>query len=122
MTPTPSIVATGLRYPGGDRFVPPIAEQDFGRSIEGALAGNADSLRTGTQQTRTSFAFREEMEAQPSADPADPRAAGWTYLLNQRDPDRQAIIDILRRLAVHRGMTKPSAPCSSRATRIGPVG
>ena len=54
--------------------------------------------------------FRGEIERERTVDLGDPRAAGWTFLLNGNDPQINDIIKILRPLAEHRGMVDPEAP------------
>ena len=59
---------------------------------------------------RPALTFRNEIEREPTVDLGEPRAAGWTFLVNEQDPNRSQIVDILRPLAIHRRMAKPLEP------------
>ena len=43
-------------------------------------------------------------------DPGDPKSVGWAYLVHESDPYLNQIIEIMKPLAIHRGMTEPEQP------------
>jgi len=45
-----------------------------------------------------------------AANPAKPKEAGWTFLINETNPLREQIIDAIQPLALHREMDKPRIP------------
>ncbi len=45
-----------------------------------------------------------------SEDLNNPKEAGWTYVVNPDDPDRDEIVEIMKPLAILRGMADPSLP------------
>lgn len=74
-----------------------------------ALERNAVELKMLTRTTADTEAYRAEVQRQVR-DPGDPRAAGWTFLVNAADPHLAAITEALRPLAEHRGMDDPGQP------------
>jgi len=109
---------SGLRYPSGEPLLEVLDEDDFGQRIESALLSNAKDLVTAHEDTRRVRAFRE-LQPAPTIDPADVRAVGWTYLVHESDPNRQAYTDILEPLARHRGMKSPRSPLVLSGVRKG---
>ncbi len=101
------IIGLGLRYPDGDNLLDPLDETDFAGRLQNSLAQNASRLRISHQQTKAYAGFREELESQPAINIADPKSAGWTFLVHRDDPNRQKIVEILRPLARHREMQNP---------------
>jgi hypothetical protein len=99
----------------GQLLFPPFDEANFASRLEEGLAGNVADLRASASATATRTAFRLELELAPIADLRDPRAAGWTFLVNEADPDLADIVDALRPLAVHRGMADPAKPLIFRS-------
>jgi len=102
------IVALGLDFKGQPLFKP-MTEADFSRSLVNAIEGNIKAVRDLTQATTEGFSFRGDSR-RLAIDPADPRVAGWTYLVNSTDPQRNAIADILAPLANHRNMVNDHVP------------
>ena len=60
-------------------------------------------------RTTEAGAFRGEIE-RIGEDPGDPRAAGWTFVLNADDPARRELEEIIKPLAQHRAMADPQVP------------
>lgn len=100
----------GINYSTGGLLVKPLDEQVFAQKIQESLHRNAEEVRNLTRATVTATTFRGEVEREPTVDLGDPRAAGWTFLVNDNDPQRDEIIEALRPLAEHRGMENPEAP------------
>ena len=103
------ILANGKRL-DGSLLIPPIDADEFGRRIAEQLGANAASLASLTVGTGRSTTFRGEIERASSVDLNDPRAAGWTFLVNASAPDRAALVEAIRPLAEHRGMADPGTP------------
>jgi hypothetical protein len=82
----------------------------FTERLRAALDRNADELRDEAARTSQATVFRGEVEAEPTIDLRDPRAAGWTFLVGADDPNRDDIVDVLRPLAEQRGMANPQSP------------
>jgi hypothetical protein len=77
--------------------------------LVGALEFNAPALKSLTRTSARRETERGEVERE-IRDAGNPRAAGWSFLVNANDPQRGAITEILRPLAEHRGMTDPGRP------------
>ena len=93
----------------GQLLFPPATEEAFADSLEAALSHNAQGLKRLTQATGAAVAFRGEV-TRSVLDAGDPRQAGWALLVAKKDPRRQELIEVLERLAVHRGMSNPASP------------
>lgn len=108
------ILATGLSRATGEPLVEPIDAAVFGEQVRQGLERNADDLRERAKATSQGAVYRREVELGPVVDVRDPRAAGWTFLVNADDPDRDALVDAVRPLAEHRRMPDPSKPLQFR--------
>ncbi|TIL42219.1 hypothetical protein [Mesorhizobium sp.] len=104
------LFVNGINHSTGVPLFPPLDEQDFAAGVVAALSRNAAELRILSRSTATGTTFRGEIERERMVDLGDPRAAGWTFLLNGNDPQREAIIEALRPLAEHRGMANQDEP------------
>lgn len=104
------VFANGINYRTGRLLVEPVELDDFIDRLLGSLQRNAEQVRRLTLVSGATATFRGELERERSVDLGDPRAAGWTFLLNAADPNRQAIIDAIGPLAVKRGMPDPAKP------------
>lgn len=102
------IMGLGLDFSGKLLF-PPRDDEDVILTLVNALDANSDRMQDLSRTTRQAFTFRGERE-RATLDPGDPKAAGWTYLVNADDPQREEIVRILEPLAKHRGMSDPAAP------------
>jgi hypothetical protein len=102
------ILGMGLDFSGKPLF-DPVDESVFLKALQDALAPNAATLQGLTRATAQSYSFRGEVE-KTVVDVADPRTAGWSFLVNSADPQRKQIEESLKPLAVHRGMADPAAP------------
>jgi hypothetical protein len=102
------IMGTGLNYSGNYLFQPMEANAVV-KALMSALEPNAAGVKSLARTTAEAVSFRGEME-RITVDPSDPRVAGWTFLVNSADPQRDEIEKILEPLAEHRGMTDPKEP------------
>lgn len=98
------ILGTGLDFAGNPLFKP-MDEGAFITALKDTLEQNAQSVRGLTRSTTAAFTFRDSIE-RAVQDPGNPRVAGWTFLLNSADPQREQLETILAPLARHRGMTE----------------
>src|SRR3954470_24380857 len=96
------IAALGIDRSGRLLF-PPREESELARDLVAALGTNAPALKAAAAATTSGVAFRGEVQRRP-VDPADPRAAGWTFLVAASDPQRADIVEAVRPLAEARGM------------------
>jgi hypothetical protein len=103
-----TILGLGMDMNGGLLF-PPIDEKDALKSLQRSLERNASALRSQSVLNTRGFSFRGEAQRRVK-DVGDPREAGWTFLVAENDPRRASIVEIMKPLAVHRGMKDPSAP------------
>lgn len=102
------IMAFGKRL-SGELLFKPMDEEQFVQTLAGSLERNASALRTLSRRTSRGTTFRGEVGRRVK-DPGDPRQAGWTILVAKGDPRRNEFLEILKPLAVHRGMEDPSVP------------
>ena len=93
----------------GTLLFSPLDEDTFARELAAALEENAPSLRGLAQTTAKAVTFRGEIK-QRVKNPADPREAGWTFVVAESDSRRDQIVQILGPLAQHRNMDDPAAP------------
>jgi hypothetical protein len=101
------IAGLGLNLKGNLLF-PPQDEVSVSDSLVGALERNAQAVNALTSATAKSAQSREAIRQ--TLDPGDPAVAGWTFLLNGDDANKDQITEILRPLAIERGMTDPDQP------------
>ncbi len=102
------ILGFGLDLKGNPLFKP-VEETVFEQALIDALAQNADHLQRSTKATSAGFALRGEI--QPAIiNLGDPVEAGWSFLINKKDPDLANIETIIEPLARLRGMSDAKAP------------
>jgi hypothetical protein len=102
------IMAFGKKL-SGDLLFKAVDEQEFVHTLAAALARNAPALQALADKTSRGVTFRGEIGRRVK-DVGDPRQAGWTILVAKEDPRRSEIIEVLKPLALHRGMEDPAAP------------
>jgi hypothetical protein len=112
------IMGLGLDYDTGAPLIAPQDEEAFAGRLQEALRRNADSLRRQAEVSIQGETFRSEVVRQVR-DLGDPRAAGWTFLLNGNDPRHDELVAALGPLAEHRGMADPEAPLVFRGEPPG---
>lgn len=97
------VLSLGLNYSTGNLLIPPIAEEAFGATLLDSLSQNGKKLSSLTRVTQRGQSFRGELKRR-IVDLGDPRSAGWTILVNAKDPQKEALLSALAPLAEHRGM------------------
>lgn len=103
------IMGFGIDYSTGELLVRPIERETFAEKIVEALSGNIKSFKSLTGASDRSLTFRGEKHHTP-VDLCNPKEAGWTYMINEKDPQRDEIIKAIRPLAEYRGMKDPESP------------
>jgi hypothetical protein len=104
------LMGNGINYSTGSKLIEDIDEVEFGNRIKKSLSSRGSGLRSLTRASAIATTFRSGIEGRPSIDLGDPKAAGWTFLVNEKDPDYKAIVEAIRPLAEFRGMQNPDAP------------
>jgi hypothetical protein len=102
------IMGLGLDLSGKPLFQPVEADA-FTQMLVSRLEQNASAVAAVSNATTAGLSFRGEIERQ-TIDHGDPKSAGWTYLVNESDPQRKEYEKILAPLAARRGMPDPQAP------------
>ncbi len=102
------IMGLGLDLAGNSLFRP-MDEDTVANALVAALEPNAKSVQSLARTTAHGVTFRGEKK-RVTLDPGDPRVAGWAFLVNSADPQRDDIEKILEPLAMHRGMPDPKEP------------
>lgn len=121
------IMGTGIDYRTDELLVKPIDSKAFAEKIWESLNKNSQNFGTLTDLGREALTFRTgrealtfrtgrmaltfegEIECKP-LDLSNPKEAGWTYIVNENDPQKEEISKILQPLAEHRGMKDPESP------------
>ena len=93
----------------GQRLFAPVEEKEFNKALREGLESNGKRVEEAHKTTTRGVEFRAEMERK-IVDRGDPRTAGWTILVSEKDPRKDAIVEALRPLAEARGMKDPSKP------------
>lgn len=102
------IIGFGMDMNGQSLFQP-IEEAEAVRSLRDSLERNASIVQKQSELNTRGLAFRGEIQRRVR-DAGDPREAGWTFLVAKNDRRRAEIVEILKPLAVHRGMLDPTSP------------
>jgi hypothetical protein len=103
------IMGLGIDYRTGELLMKPMDSQDFAVKIWESLNKNIQDITQRTYIGSQALLFRGEVERRPT-DLGNPREAGWTYIVNEKDPQKEEISRILQPLAKHRGMKDPESP------------
>jgi hypothetical protein len=104
------VFATGINYSTGGPLVPPLDEKEFVATIVDSLERNADEVKRVRAEATAGATYRGELEREREPDLGDPREVGWTFLVNENDPQRDELVEALRPLAKKRGMADPGKP------------
>lgn len=91
----------GINYTTRKILLDPIQDTELGQALVDAYAGNRADLED-LQKAQGGATKRGEVK-RVGIDPGDPRSVGWTVLLNQKDPDRAALLDAIQPLSQQRG-------------------
>jgi hypothetical protein len=89
--------------------VPPIDKTTFARKIQQSLVKRDEEMHELAITSTRSRTFKSVIRHK-IIDLGDAKSSGWTYLVNENDPNKNAIIKILKPLAEHRGMSDPEEP------------
>lgn len=103
-----NIMAFGLNM-AGDLLFPMMDEHSFSQVLIDALSQNAAAMQHLTGITTQGASFKGEVEKE-ILDVGDPRLAGWTFLVNETDPQRDDLARIIKPLAEHRKMADLQQP------------
>jgi len=103
-------MALGLNPDTNRPLVPPAGEEAFARALLRTIPDRGEEISTLAMARSAGARFRGLVERKPTLDLGDPLAAGWTYLVADDDPQRAEIAQVLRPLAIQRGMTQPDRP------------
>jgi hypothetical protein len=102
------VLGMGLDWKG-QRLFAPIEEAAFTEALLARLAPNTARVRSVSKAANRGAVFRGEA-ARRTIDPGDPKAAGWSFLVAENDPRKDAIVEALAPLARARGMADPAKP------------
>jgi hypothetical protein len=103
------IFSNGINFSTGELLTPPLDEQFFGKNIQQSLLTNSGEVRSMSKASFEAKSFRGEIERK-IVDVGDPKSAGWTFLLNEKDPGFSEIIEVISPLAKLREMENPRSP------------
>jgi hypothetical protein len=104
------VLRLGIDHRTGELLYPAIDEEAFARNLRAGVEKNLARLVGETAAGGRATSFLGEVGQQPTVNLADPRAAGWSWLVAADDPRRGELTEILKPLAEHRGMENPAAP------------
>ncbi len=91
----------GINYTTREILLEPLQDTELGQALLDAYASNRADLADLGKAQRGATARGEQQRA--TRDLGDPRSAGWTVLLNQKDPNRAALLEAIQPLAKQRG-------------------
>jgi len=100
------LTGNGLDHRSGEPVVP-LLDADL---VDSLIAERLERRRAPALLRSFTTTLAMEIQRMATPDPADPRAAGWTYMVAADDLRRAQIADALRPLADHRGMADPASP------------
>jgi hypothetical protein len=103
------IMGLGIDYKTGELLVKPMDSTIFAEKLWESLNKKSEDFTKLANIGSHTVMFRGEV-ARKTTDLGNPREAGWTYIVNAKDPDKDEIIKILRPLAEYRGMKNPESP------------
>jgi hypothetical protein len=101
------IAGLGLNL-DGELLFKPQDEAAFADSLIETLDRDSQRPSAKTPATEKGVTYAEAVR--PVLDSGDPRSVGWTYVLNEEDPQKGQIMEILRPLAESRDMADPDRP------------
>src|SRR5512146_1960766 len=111
------IFGMGLDWQG-KRLFEPLEEANLTDALVAALVPNTPRVQGRTRSTSRAVVFRGEQRRRV-VDRGDPKAAGWSFLVAEKDPRRDAYIEALAPLARARGMADPKTPLLFASTDPG---
>jgi hypothetical protein len=105
------VMGMGISYSTGALLADSVDEQELAEHLIESIKRNAKEVDSLARSSATASTIRV-VTSKRSTNYSDPREAGWTYLLNDKDPQRDDIVCAIGRLAKHRGMKDPEDPLS----------
>lgn len=102
------VLGMGLDWQG-KRLFEPIEEAAFTDALLARLGANTERVHGITKATTHGTIFRGE-QAKLIVDRGDPKVAGWSFLVAEQDPRKDALVEALAPLARARGMADPAKP------------
>jgi hypothetical protein len=103
------ILTNGINYSTGKPLLPPIDKTAFAKRINQSLFQRDEEVHYLTETSMKARSFKSVIKHK-ILDLGDPQSSGWTFLVNENDPHKAEIIEILKPLAEHRGMKDSSVP------------
>lgn len=104
------VIGMGISYSTGTLLADSVDEQELAERLIESIKRNAEEINSLARGSTTAWSIRTVTTSRPSINYSNPREAGWTYLINEKDPQRDDIIREIGPLAKHRGMKDPEQP------------
>ena len=102
------VLGMGLDWKG-QRLFKAVEESAFITALRDGLEANGPRVGKDARATTRGTEYRGE-QARRVEDRGDPRTAGWTFLVSDKDPNKDAVVAALRPLAEARGMKDAAKP------------
>ena len=96
-------------YSTGEPFLPSIEGDDFTERLMKRFAGDFSPMTELASSTSIGASFRAGLES-VIEDRGDPVQSGWTYVIHEKDPQKDELIALMEPLARVRGMPNPTEP------------
>jgi hypothetical protein len=105
------VMSLGINYTTRKLLFDPLDDEQFAKAILQSLDKNVADVRSLTRSTTRGTTFRGGQELERKVvDLGDPLSVGWTFLIGDKDPQKQEIIAAMQPLAERRGMKDPTQP------------
>lgn len=108
------IMSFGIDFATRQPIRKPIDEQTLANMILGSFPHETLPRHTEVLAKARVFRFARE-EAAPNI--YDPLSVGWSFLVSDKDPQKQEIIQAMEPLALHRKMKEPAQPLVYNCTQ-----
>ena len=103
-----TILANGINHRTHSQLIDPVDKDKFAEILLQDSSRKVEEMRKVERATKRASTFEGKIERRVVD--LDPVSAGWTFLINENDPQRDQIINAINPLAVHRGMADTSHP------------
>ena len=107
-----NILINGIDYTTGTPISGNIDELDFSNKILNSLNKRVKELQSFSDKSDALRSFRAIQQPIPEPNKNNPKLVGWTYIINENDPNKKEIINAIKPLANFRGMSNPENPLS----------
>ena len=105
------VMSLGINYSTRKLLFDPLEKDEFAKAVLASLRKNVDDIRSLTRSTTRGTTFRGSQELERKVvDLGDPHSVGWTFLVGDKDPQKDEIVAAMRPLAERRGMKDPDKP------------